>query len=79
MIHMLCSGVGGVSCPHHTTTPSSVPALWCQTDRRRWVQCEERREKKDEGTKKHAVCEVEEKRFDAMGANAEIKVKGRTV
>ncbi|KAG8010169.1 hypothetical protein GBF38_014370 [Nibea albiflora] len=32
---MLCSGVGGASCPRHTTTPQSVPALWCQTERRR--------------------------------------------
>lgn len=67
VIHVLCSGVWGVSCPHHTTTPSSVPARWCQTQRRReydkdeerWVWCEDGGDKKDEGVKKHTVCAVE--------------------
>lgn len=60
---MRCSGVGGVSCPRHTTTPSSLPALWCQTEEEeeRWERCEDGGDKKEEGIKKHAVCEVETK------------------
>lgn len=46
VIHMLCSGVGGVSCSHHTTTPSSMPVFWWQTERRSWIQCEERERKR---------------------------------
>lgn len=60
VIHMLCSGAESVSCPRHTTTPSSVPALWCQTERRRsGYGVKKEGKKKDEGVKKQAVCDVE--------------------
>lgn len=60
VIHMLCSGVRGVSCPRHTTTLSSVPTLWCQTERRRGgYGVKKEGGKRDEGIKEQAGCVVE--------------------